>query len=296
MQIELTADQQSRLASSIGDARITHGAAIGGAEIVFGNPEPDEIATAEQLRWVQLESVGFGEYLELDWENLKNEVTLTNLAGFFADPVAESALAGILALARGIDRLAVLQERREWVGDPLRTELRLIGGSRVTLLGRGSINRRLAELLGPFGAKVTLLGRDTASDRLDRELRVTDIFVAAVPDTPETRGLMDAGRIGNLPPSAVFVNLGRGSLVDEPALVKALASGQLAGAVLDVTENEPLAPDDPLWACPNTILTQHTGGGAEDEIDRKIDHFLANLARFRRGELLDGVVDMKRGY
>lgn len=296
VQLELTPAQQTRLEVAVDGARLSYGDAIGTAEIVFGNPDPAQITSAEHLRWVQLESVGFGEYLELDWGSINEKIALTNLAGFFAEPVAESALAGILALMRGVNELVTLQDRREWIGDPLRAKLRVLGGARVTMLGRGAINRRLGELLAPFGCSITQLGTDLAPDQLNRELPATEVFVAAVPDTPETRGMMDERRIGLLPSSAFFVNLGRGSLVVEPALVKALNSGRLAGALLDVTEHEPLDPEDPLWTCPNTILTQHTGGGTRDEVDRKIDHFLANLARYRRGDALIGTVDMRRGY
>lgn len=297
VQLELTPAQQTRLEVAVDGARLSYGDAIGTAEIVFGNPDPAQITSAEHLRWVQLESVGFGEYLDLDWgSSVGDKVMLTNLAGFFAEPVAESALAGILALMRGVNQLVRLQDRREWIGDPLRARLRVLSGARITMLGRGAINRRLGELLAPFGCSITQLGTDLAPDQLDRELPATEVFVAAVPDTPETRGMMDERRIDLLPSSAFFVNLGRGSLVVEPALVKALNSGRLAGALLDVTEHEPLAPEDPLWTCPNTILTQHTGGGTRDEVDRKIDHFLANLARYRRGDALIGTVDMRRGY
>ncbi len=296
VQVELTQDQQDRLAFNVGASQVTFGGPIDACEIVFGNPEAHEIENADALRWIQLESVGFGEYLNLDWARLGHRITMINLAGFFADPVAETALAGILALTRGMDELIVLKGEKKWVGDPIRTQLRLLKGARVTMLGRGAINRRLTELLLPFGCKVKLLGSDTTPDAIDRELLATDILVAAVPDTPSTRGLLNARRLELMRPQAIFVNLGRGSLVDETALVNALQTGCLAGAVLDVTQNEPLEQDDPLWSCPNVLLTQHSGGGSHDEIDRKIDHFLANLKRYQAGEPLEGIVDIKRGY
>lgn len=217
VQLELTPAQQTRLEVAVDGARLSYGDAIGTAEIVFGNPDPAQITSAEHLRWVQLESVGFGEYLDLDWgSSVGDKVMLTNLAGFFAEPVAESALAGILALMRGVNQLVRLQDRREWIGDPLRARLRVLSGARITMLGRGAINRRLGELLAPFGCSITQLGTDLAPDQLDRELPATEVFVAAVPDTPETRGMMDERRIDLLPSSAFFVNLGRGSLVVEP--------------------------------------------------------------------------------
>ena len=267
-----------------------------GCEVVFGNVPARWLPQSETLRWVQLESVGFGEYRGLDWADLGQRVTMTNLAGFFADPVAESALAGILALLRGVDRFVRLQAANEWVGSPLRAELDTLTGKTVVLFGFGSINRRLADLLQPFGCTLTSFGRDWAPDRLDDALSAADIVVSTVPETDETVGVFDAARLSLLKPSALFVNLGRGSVVDEDALAGRLRDGRLGGAVLDVTVREPLPETHPFWTCPNTILTQHTGGGTGDEIDRKIEHFAGNLARYRAGEPPVGIVDFGKGY
>ena len=285
-----------RLSGSVGDCECVWNGTFEGCEIVFGNPDPQALAVSRTPKWVQLESVGFGEYLDLDWSALNQRLTITNLAGFFADPVAETALAGILSLGRGLDRLLLHQRQAKWVGDPARTGLRLLRGARVVMLGAGAINRRLAELLAPFGCDITIFDSSATHLQIEQALPAADVFVSAVPDTPATRNLMNERRLGLLPSHGVFVNLGRGSLVDEEALTRALSTGRLGGAVLDVTKDEPLPRDHRFWTCRNTILTQHTGGGTADELDRKIDHFLANLARYRRGEPLDGVVDIKRGY
>ena len=210
--------------------------------------------------------------------------------------MAETALAGILSLTRGLNRLATLQAERRWVGDPIRTGLRLLGGARVVMLGYGSVNRRLAELLTPFGCKVVPLCSRSTREQLDAALPSADILVAAVPDTPQTRGLLNADRLALLPSKALFVNLGRGTLIDEAAMCDALVQGRLAGAVLDVTQEEPLPSDHPLWTTPNTLLTQHSAGGTMDEMDRKIDVFVDNLTRYRQGRDLLGVADLKRGY
>lgn len=294
--LDLNGDQIARLRSGIGDAELEETGDLDGCEIAFGNPPPEALTEAEALRWVQLESVGFGEYSDLDWSTLGQRLTLTNLAGFFADPVAETALAGLLGLARGVDRLARLQASKTWEGDPIRTRLRLLKGARVVMLGHGAINRRLAELLVPFGCEITALNSSATTADLDALLRTADILVATVPDTPATRGLLSAERLALLPRHAVLANLGRGSLIDEDALADALTEARLAGAVLDVTRDEPLPPDHPFWTCPNILLTQHSGGGTADELDRKIDTFLANLARYQAGQPLQGVVDMTRGY
>ena len=119
---------------------------------------------------------------------------------------------------------------------------------------------------------------------------------AALPDTEATRGLLNAARIQRFKPSALFVNVGRGSLVEEAALIVALREDRLRGAVLDVTRREPLPPDDPLWSSPRTILTQHTSGASDREISDTIDFFGQNLARYREGKPLMNVVDWSRGY
>jgi glyoxylate/hydroxypyruvate reductase A len=265
-------------------------------EIAFGNPPASWLVGAEGLRWVQLESVGFGEYMDLDWQQLQGRLTLTNLAGFFAEPVAETALAGLLSLSRGIDRLTMLKSKGQWEGDPIRTRLRLLHRRHVVLVGYGATNRKLADLLAPFECRIDVIRSDSPSETLDAALVTAEIVVCAAPDTVSTRQMFDARRLALLPETALFANLGRGSLVDENALVDALRQHRLAGAVLDVTQAEPLPQDHPLWDCPNTLLTQHSGGGTDDELDRKIDVFLANLDRYRRNERLQGVIDIKRGY
>ena len=296
--VVLSSEQQSRLRQGAGDwdVRFQDPGEPSDCPLIFGNPEPAVVADNHALRWMQLESVGFGEYADLDLMRPDGLVQITNLAGFFADPVAETALAGILALGRGIDRLAVLQQQAEWVGDPLREDLRLLKGASVLLFGYGAINQRVAELLGPFGCRIDHLASGWTGDALDAALADADILIATAPDTAKTRGLFDQVRLARMKPGAVFCNFGRGSLVDERALAKALQAGQLGGAVIDVTEDEPLPVSHPFWCCPNTIVTQHSAGGTADELDRKIDVFLANLAHYRTGGPLVGLVDFKKGY
>ena len=264
--------------------------------VVFGNPEARAVMANQNLRWLQLESVGFGEYAAMDWSRPDGTAMVSNLAGFFAGPVAETALAGILALYRGIDQLGELRRRATWIGDPIRPGLRLLTGAKVVLFGRGAINVRLGQLLTPFGCTVTVFGSDWLEPHLEAALAEADIVVATVPATPATNGLFSARRFNQMKPGSVFCNLGRGSLVDEAALATALHSGHLSGAVIDVTRDEPLPKGHALWATPNTILTQHSGGGTSDEIDRKITTFLANLDRFRVGRPPVGLVDFTKGY
>jgi glyoxylate/hydroxypyruvate reductase len=164
------------------------------------------------------------------------------------------------------------------------------------LFGSGSIGRRLEDLLAAFDCTVLPFGSNWTSSDLDRALGRADVVVAIAPDTPRTRGVFNPRRYSMMRKGAVLVNFGRGSLIDEAALLEALRTGHLAGAVLDVTADEPLPPDHPFWTCPGLLLTQHSGGGTADEVDRKIDVFQENLARYRRGQPLQGLINLDRGY
>lgn len=296
--LDLTEPQRQRLLASVGTRSIVFCTPDTPCQspVIFGNPAAAMVSGNANLRWMQTESVGVAEYAQLDWQRPHGLARLTNLAGFFADPVAETALAGLLALGRGLQQLIPLRDRAEWVGAAIRAELRLLTGAQVVLFGRGAINQRLAQLLAPFGCQITRFGSDWTAQALDAALLGADVVAATVPDTPRTRGVFDATRIGLLKPGAIFCNLGRGSLVDETALSAALLSGRLGGAVIDVTRDEPLPVGHSFWTTPNTILTQHSGGGSQDEVDRKIGVFLANLARFDQGQDPAPLVDFARGY
>ncbi|MER5988383.1 D-2-hydroxyacid dehydrogenase [Streptomyces sp. NPDC001787] len=283
-----------------GTASAADSRALAHADIALGNPRAAWVAEASRLRWLQLASVGIDGYLALDWPVLGCRLTVTNLGDVFADPVAESCLAGVLALYRGIDELTGLRTHGTWAKSAVRPRLRLLSGARVLVLGRGSIARRFAELLGPFGCPVSHFARGSGDIRtlaeLDERLPGFDVVVALLPGTPGTSGLLDARRLAMLRPGAVLVNAGRGSLVDEEALVSELSSGRLGGAVLDVTAQEPLPAGHPLWTCPNVILTQHTAGGSTDEGARVVDVFADNLSRFRSGAPLRNTVQWSRGF
>lgn len=268
------------------------------AEIGFGNVPAAWLSGPLALRWLQLESVGFEYYRGV----ATGSVQVTNLRGMFAEPTAETALAGLLALYRGIEELAGARIERRWIGLALRERMGLLAGRRALVCGLGSIGARIRALLDAFGCDTAGFAR-TAPDAtlrttegLDAALGHFDIVVNALPSTPETAGLFDAARLARFARGAIFVNVGRGSAADEAALVAALESGALGGAVLDVFRQEPLPPDHPFWRTPRTIVTQHTGGGYDDELVDKTRIFLANLARFRAGEPLMNPVDLARGY
>ena len=301
--ITLTLTEKRRLEAGLDGADVYYAADAGEREAAFqeaafalGSPEPAWVARSERLRWLQLNSAGYDPYLDLDWERLGRRLVVTNMAGLFAEPVAETALAGLLHLYRGLGTLADLQRRATWEGAALRPRLRTLHGARVVILGPGSIGLALKRLLAAFACRITVLGRRSPEadiyslEALDAALPEADVACCCLPENGATRGLFSRERLGLLRPSALFVNVGRGSVVDEGALVDALRDGRLGGAVLDVTEEEPLPPDHPLWTCPNTLLTQHTGGGSAEEQAQKVDVFLDNLRRLRAGKPLRHVV------
>jgi phosphoglycerate dehydrogenase-like enzyme len=274
------------------------------ADVVFGNVPVAWLEAARQLRWVQLDSAGVDAYLRLGAARSGTPVVITNLRNFYDVAVAEAALAGILAWHRQLPRLLAAQRETRWIKGELEQAgaIAQVHGARVIILGAGAIGRRIAALLQAFGAEIRYYARTSpvatlrSRPELDAALPTADIVINTLPHTPETIGLIDRARLARFRPAALLVNVGRGSVLDEAALVDALQAGRLGGAVLDVTATEPLPDASPLWTHPRIILTQHTGGRFPGEAAAKVTRFLENFARFTRGDPLDGVVDPPRGY
>ncbi len=272
------------------------------SEIAFGKVSSDWLKECTHLRWLQLQSSGFEEYLWLNNSPLKQQVTVTNLKGMFGIPVAESAVAGILALYRGIDQLSLLKLANEWMGSSLRPYLGTVHRRKVLIAGGGAIGLHIKQILTGFQCDVTVMGKSSGNadiysqKEFDALLPQTDIVVSALPETEKTINFFSKERLSLLKAGAVFVNVGRGSVVDENALAEALQTGKLGGSVLDVTVKEPLPADHPFWNCPNTILTQHTGGGRDDELLQKVYVFLDNLERYQKGKTLKNIINLEKGY
>ena len=307
----LTVAQRSRLEAALAAHTLTFcaefpefekRAAVATAHVIFGNVPAAWLSAAAGLRWVQLESAGVDAYLGLNATPRAASVVLTNLAGFYDRAVAEAALAGILAFYRQLPRLLVAQPAARWIKSEVEPAIRALAGQRVLLLGAGGIARRLARVLAAFDAEVQFFSRTArigalaTPAELDTALATTDLLINTLPHTPATIGFLDHARLARLKRDAVVVNVGRGSTLDEVALLALLDAGHLGGAVLDVTAIEPLPVGSPLWRHPRVLLTQHTGGRFPGETDRKLDVFLANVTRFERGEPLHSGVDVTRGY
>lgn len=288
-------------------ARSGHAAidpALAEADVAFGQPEPAQLLAAPRLRWLHLSSAGWNPYDRADVRGaLAGQGTrMTKSSLVYDQPCAEQAVAFLLAHARRLPEAFANQHgSRAWPQHALRARARLLEGQSIALVGFGSIARRLAHLLAPFGPRVTGVRRRVAGDEpvptfgwgtpeADRAIGEADFVVDLLPGGAETLRAFDAARIAALKPGAVFVNIGRGSTVDQDALVAALVAGHLAAAYLDVCEPEPLPPEHPLWTTPNCIVTPHMAGGDAAEGEHLVDHFLENLARFTSGRaLLDEV-------
>ena len=261
-------------------------------EVCFGNPELDWVTKSKNLKWIQLESVGFEKYSKVKIPGLK----ISNLRGFFSIPVAETALAGILSLKRGINRLSSLKDKKKWLGSRIRPTLNLLNGSNVLILGAGSIGLKIKNLLEKFNCKILMYDKfkndaDLINiNDLDNHLPNVDILIGCLPENNETKRLLDNYRINLLKKSSIIVNVGRGSLIDEKTLIHNIKSEKLAGAILDVTDKEPISNDSPLWSIPNIILSQHSGGGYENEVNDKIFFFKKNLSRYKNKTLPKNIV------
>ena len=273
------------------------------ADVAFGQPDPQQIIRLHNLRWIHLTTAGYTRY---DTEAVRKALKargamLTNSSSVYNEPCAEHVLSMMLALARRLPQCWVDQTTsRAWNSAEHRIRCRLLVGQSVLLLGFGAIARRLVELLQPFRMELVAVRRTVRGDEpvptfpvaKTRELVPdADHVISLLPASPTTEQFFNADLIGAMKPTAIFYNIGRGTTVDQLALRTALDVGRIAAAYLDVTDPEPLPPDDPLWRTPNCWITPHTAGGHHDEFERLVSHFLQNLRRFTAGEpLLDRIV------
>ena len=274
---ERTPEQQERFA-----------ALVAKAEILFGFPgeDPKQLAWAVRhapnLRFVQATYAGAGQQVRAAGlsEAELERIAFTSSSGVHAGPLAEWSIFGLLALRKGLPRLLADKEARHWDHYPV-DELR---GSTVLIVGLGAIGREVARLAEAFGMHVLSVRREHGD--LDELLPQADAVVVTLPLTRETEGLLDADRIASMRDGAIFVNVGRGGVVDEEALVEALREGRLRGAALDVFAEEPLPADSPLWELDNVIISPHTAALSARENERVVELFAENLRRYLAGEEL----------
>ncbi len=260
-----------------------------------------EVVQAGRLRWIQSSAAGLDHCLTP--EVIDSSITVTSASGLFADQVAEQTLALLLGILRGLPTFFRAQQRREFIRRPTKD----LHEATVGIVGFGGNGRRLAETLAPF--RTSIYATDVfpidrpdfvralwPAEKLDELLQLSDIVVLALPLNGETRGLFDAQRFAKMKPGAILINVARGPIVREEALVDALQSGHLAAAGLDVTEIEPLPESSRLWGLPNVLITPHVGAQSVRRIDDTTRLICDNLRRYQAGEPLRNVVDKQRGF
>ncbi len=258
----------------------------------------DALKISQSLQWLQVHSAGADRQIFLDL--IARGVTLTTSSGASASLVAQTALTGLLSLARRFPQLAAAQRAHVWApffktGLPPDLE-----GQCATIVGWGPIGQKLGAWLTALGLNIIVVRQSAASlvegarvvsfADFNSQLPQTDWLILACPLTAQTTQLVNAEALALMQPSAHLINISRGAVIDEPALIEALNSGRLAGAYLDVFAQEPLPTDSPLWDMPNVIATPHTAGFSDGILQRMSQMFIQNLRHWHRGEPLLNVV------
>lgn len=264
-----------------------------------------QLPSRPRLRWIQATSAGVGRFAERAGL-LDSDVTVTTASGAHARPLAEFALLAMLMFSKNTLHLMRQQREHRWE----RHADQEVRGKVVCVVGLGKIGREVARLAAALDARVvgtvrTMRGRTAdelgveclePTEKLDELLPLADVVVLATPHTPGTHRLVDARRLGLMKPTALLVNVARGDVVDEQALVEALRAGRLGGAALDVFEQEPLAPESPLWDLPNVFVSPHSASTVAAENGWITDLFCENLRRYQAGEPLLNVLDKELLY
>ncbi len=269
---------------------------------------PQQLAEARKLKWIHSTAAGVAQ---LTYPELRDSgIVVTNPSGIFSLPMAEHTMGLLIALARNFPDSVRYQDRNRWAQQILwemPQRLTELNERLLLIIGFGSIGRELARRARAFGMRVwgvtrsgqgdlTLAEKIFAASRLEEALPEADYVVVAAPETPETRHLIGAAQIARMKPTARLVNVARGSLVNEAALVRALEGDRIAGAALDVAAQEPLPPESPLWTAPNLFLTPHTSAVSDRLWERETALLLDLLERWFDGRELVNRVDLARGY
>ncbi len=275
------------------------------ADIFCGHakvPVPwDEVVAQGRLRWIQSSAAGMDHCLVP--AVIASDILVTSASGLFANQVAEHTLALLLGLLRGLPTFFRQQQAKDFT----RRATGDLHGKTVGIIGFGGNGRRIAEVLAPLGVRILatdMFPHDTPAhveavrpaDELHEVLSQVDIVVLCVPLNTPTHHLIDAAALAKMKPGAILINVARGPVVDEAALVTALESGRVSAAGVDVTEVEPLSQASPLWEMPNVIITPHVGAQSAKRVDDTTDLFCENLERYLRGARLRNVVDKELGF
>ncbi len=277
------------------------------AEIILGQPTIEEILKAERLTWIQGPNAGVDGYMK-EKERFPKNVVLTNLSGAFGQSISEFVLMMTLMLYKKMYLYRDHQRDHFWTDEGPQESPQ---GKNVLILGAGNIGQETAKLFRVFSCHITGMRRNASdvpecfdemitAEELDRVLPDADIVVGALPDTEQTRKLLNEKRLSMMKETSILINVGRGSLIDADALVRVLNEGGIRGAALDVTDPEPLPKEHPLWDAKNVIITPHITGGTFGHLKATEEHLFSicreNLRRRETGEPLLNRVDFETGY
>ncbi|HEV2298989.1 MAG TPA: D-2-hydroxyacid dehydrogenase [Candidatus Acidoferrales bacterium] len=284
-------------------------AALPDTDILVGfSIRPDQFALARRLKWIHATAAGVGQLM---YPELRSSgIVVTNARGIHSIPMAEHILGTIIALARRFPDSLRYQMQSRWAQQELwdaPMPMRELKGQILLIVGFGSIGRELARRIQPLGMRVWGVTRSGTGDAslAERILPVTelasalsqaDFVLLAAPETPESRRMIGEPELARMKPSAYLINVARGTIIDEPALIEALRRRAIAGAALDVTEKEPLPPESPLWKLDNVFITPHVSAVSEHLWERQAELLLENLERWFSGRELLNQVDLLRGY
>src|SRR5499427_3969970 len=280
--------------------------AIAHADAVFGTIPPDLLREARRLRWLQAPQAAppAGYYYP---ELVAHPVAITNFREIYSDHIGAHVMAFVLAFARGLQHYIPQQLRREWKKLPQNTGVVHLPEATALVVGVGGIGSEIARLAAAFGMRVIGVDdrrRDAPpgvaelhrADELDALLPAADFVILTVPHTPETEGFMNRARFQEMKKTAFFINIGRGLTTRLDDLAAAIEAGEIAGAGLDVFEEESLPADHILWTTPGVLLTPHTAGYGPYLDDRRYEIILDNSRRFLAGQPLRNLVDKARWF
>ena len=279
---------------------------LGRAEILFDfdfHNAAELPYLAPRVRWIQGTSAGIGGFVSRHRYGERTDWRFTTSSGVHAKPLTEFALLAMLYFTKDVPGLRAAQATRRWQ----RLAMDQLDGKTLAIIGLGQIGRGIARGAAALGMRVIGARRDVSKavegvaelyppSELAALLRQAHFLALACPHTPETDRLIGAAELAHLPRGAVLINVARGAVVEQGAVIAALRSGQLGGAALDVTDPEPPPPDDPLWEAPNLLISPHSASTAPTENERIVDIFIENLRRWQAGEALMNELDAARGY
>src|SRR6266568_1947596 len=301
-QTEQTREWGARFAAALPELKVvvaenhTHAAqVIAHADAVFGTIPPDLLREATRLRWLQAPQAApaAGYYYP---ELIAHPVAITNFREIYNDHIGAHVMAFVLAFARGLHHYIPQQLKREWKKLPQDAGVIHLPEATALVVGVGGIGSEVARLAAAFGMRVIGVDERRRDDELDELLPQADFVILTVPHTPETEGFMNRTRFQEMKKTAFFINIGRGLTTRLDDLAAALEAGEIAGAGLDVFEQEPLPSDHPLWTIPGVLLTPHTAGYGPYLDERRYDIILDNCRRFLAGQPLRNLVDKARWF